>query len=498
MHFEAPCSCQPGVAIAAVALAALAGCAAITARPELSPNRYAPAAANQAWSPPAASAPEYAIPTAAHVPDQVSTPSPAAAATPPEFGLAKLIDISLTNNPATRAAWERARAAAASYGASRAAYYPRLSAAVPAGYSRRIEELPGKTGVLKESYAKPVLQLTYTLFDFGRRNADDEIARQRLAAANFTFDRELQSVVFATQRGFYALAAAKAGVTAAAENLTLATTDANAVRDRVELGLATQPALLLARERVAQSEFDLANARLFVHEGQAALAQALGVAANAPFEVEGLQSQQVSVSLGSQVDDLIADAVRRRPDLAAQVATLKARDSGVDRARADFYPALSALGNYSEQARNFQFDGPPTEKPVQPQYTGQIALSWDLFTGFQRLNQLRRAEADREAAVAVLQTDEIDAIAEVWRAYHEFEATRHKYDYAQALLAATEEAYAANLDTYRQGLSTIVELLTAGRDLANARYTVIQSTADLLTASAAVAYAVGAVEMPRG
>ena len=68
---------------------------------------------------------------------------------------------------------------------------------------------------------------------------------------------------------------------------------------------------------------------------------------------------------------------------------------------------------------------------------------------------------------------------------------------AKALLAASQESYDANLDTYRQGLSTIVELLTADRDLANARYTIIQSRADLLTSSAAVAYAVGAIEMPR-
>jgi outer membrane protein TolC len=266
------------------------------------------------------------------------------------------------------------------------------------------------------------------------------------------------------------------------------------VRNRVELGLATQPALLLARERVAQSEFDLANARLYVREGQANLAQALGVAANAPFDVESLRSQQVPRSLDGQVDDLIAAAVRRRPDLAAQVATLKPRESGVDNARAEFYPA--AVGNYGEQLGTF-----PVRRSAHPEAaagsTPLRSLSWDLFTGFQRLNQRRKAEADQAAATASLQTDEVGAIAEVWRAYHEFAATRSKYDYAQALLAATDEAYAATLDTYRQGLSTIVELLTAGRDLATARYAVIQSTADLLTASAAVAYAVGAVEPPR-
>jgi outer membrane protein len=84
----------------------------------------------------------------------------------------------------------------------------------------------------------------------------------------------------------------------------------------------------------------------------------------------------------------------------------------------------------------------------------------------------------------------------VWRAYYEFQTALSRYTYAKALLAASQESYDANLDTYRQGLSTIVELLTADRDLANARYTIVQSRADLLTSSAAVAYAVGAIETP--
>ncbi len=106
------------------------------------------------------------------------------------------------------------------------------------------------------------------------------------------------------------------------------------------------------------------------------------------------------------------------------------------------------------------------------------------------------AQADREVARAELRTLEIEAIAQVWRAYYEFESSLSKYDYAESLLAATQESYDANLETYREGLSTIVELLTAERDLANARYTIIQSKAELLTAYAAVAYAAGAVRNP--
>lgn len=484
-------------ALLAVA-AGVAGCAFVAEQPEIAPDRYAPPAASQQWSPPQGGDHEYAIPAAERAPDRIpeppSSPARSGAAT---YDLGKLIEISLTNNPETRVAWQRARAAAASYGSSRAAYYPTVTTSTPAGYTRQIIELSGATGVFKQWYAEPTLQLTYRLLDFGRRSADDEIFRQQLAAANFAFNRELQTVVFNTERAFYALAAAKAGVTAAEQNLELTKTDNDAVRGRVDLGLATQPELLLARARVAQSEFDLANARLLVREAQANLALAIGVAANSPFEVESLQSQRVPASFGREVDQLIEDAIRQRPDLAAQVASLNARQAGIERARAEFYPKVDALANYGEQMWNFQLNGPPTQKPIQPQYTGQIAFSWDLFRGFERLNQLRQAEADRAAAAASLETGGLGAIAEVWRAYYELDSTQKKYDYAEALLAATQDAYAANLDTYRLGLSTIVELLTADRDLANARFAMIQSTADLLTSSAAVAYSVGAIEMPK-
>jgi outer membrane protein len=476
------------------AACSLIGCSYFAEAPEIAPNRYGPVAADIPWSPPKKYAGDYAVPAAERAPQQV--PRSPAEASHTQLSLPRLVDVALTNNPDTRVAWQRARAAAAAYGSSRAEYYPTLSTHTHAGYTRQLVELPGTVAVFDQWYAEPVLRLTYTLLDFGRRDADDERARNQLAASNFTFNRELQTVVFNTQRAFYALAASHAGVTAAQQNLELAKTDNDAVQKRVDLGLATEPELLLARERVAQSEYDLASARLVVRESEASLALAIGVAANTPFEVESLASQQVPKSLGREVDELIADAVRQRPDLAAQVASLNASEAGIKRARAEFYPTVNVLGEYGEQAWNFTLQGPPSVTTAQPQYTGEMLLDWDIFTGFKRLNDLKQAEASRAEAAATLQSSELGAIAEVWRAYYEFESTRKKYEYAEALLAATNEAYSANLDTYRQGLSTIVELLTADRDLANARFTMIQSTADLLTSSAAVAYAVGAIEMP--
>jgi outer membrane protein TolC len=359
-----------------------------------------------------------------------------------------------------------------------------------------VVQLPGTAGTLKQWQAEPVAEMTYTLLDFGRRASAAEVARNRLIANNFIFNRTIQDVVFKTEASFYGLDAAQAAVTAAEQNLQLAQTDYEAVQQRVNLGLANQPELLLAKERAAQSRFDLANAHLHVHDAEAQLSVALGVPANEVPRIEGLEHQPIPKSLNAGVEVLIREARRKRPDLAARVASLRQSEADVAQARAQLYPVVGLSGNYGENVWNFRFALPRTVQTSQPLYSAFLTLKWDAFTGFRLTNDVRKAEADREVTRAGLQSLEIDAIAQVWRAYYEFESSLSKYEYAVSLLEAARESYDANLQTYRQGLSTIIELLTAQRDLANARYTLIQSKAEVLTAYAAVAYAAGAVRIP--
>ena len=412
------------------------------------------------------------------------------------YDLAGLIDVALRNNPRTRRAWEAARAAAASYGASRSPYYPQASVESDSGYARIPFELPGGFGAVKQWQTDSEVALTYTLLDFGRRASASEQAREELIAANFSANRTIQDVVFGVQQTFYAFDAVEAAVAAARQNLELAKSDFDSVKQRVDLGLATQPELLLAQERLAQSRFDLANADQLLRDAQANLAVALGIAADTAFKVQPLDNEAVPKSLRHDVETLIADARRSRPDLAARKAQVRASDAAVDQAKAQWYPTVDASGIYGENVWNYTFNGPPSVQIAAPQYSAMLTIKWDLFTGFRRLNDVRKAEADREVAGADLKTLEIEAIAQVWRAYFEFQSSLSKYEYAQSLIAASQESYAANSESYRQGLSTIVELLTAQRDLANARYTLIQSKSELLTAYAAVAYSIGRIDLP--
>jgi len=469
----------------------LEGCAGISDRPELYPDNWAATRPDREWMGLSNMGSKLTFP---HSEIAVEPLKSVSVQTGHEYDLPTLIDMALINNPETQRAWSTARSAAAGFGAAQAPYYPQVGFASDIGYQRTIVELPSASGVLKQWQADPIVTLNWTLLDFGRRESASRSALDRLIAANLAFNRAIREVVFNTESAFYALDAADGAVIAARQNQKLAETDLDAVRQRVDLGLATEPQLLLAQETVAQSRFDLANAQLMVDDAEAQMAVALGIPADPPVRIVGLEAQAPPQALNRSVEALIAEARSKRPDLAARAASLRASEADVREARAQFFPVVGLSAGYGENLWNFTFQTPSSVQTGQPQYSALLTLRWDIFTGFKRLNDVRRTESDREVARSELKSAEINTIAQVWHAYFDVDSSRSKYAFAQSLVRSSQESYDANLETYRQGLSTIVELLTAERDLANARYTFIQSKAQLLTAYVALAYAAGAVD----
>ena len=119
-------------------------------------------------------------------------------------------------------------------------------------------------------------------------------------------------------------------------------------------------------------------------------------------------------------------------------------------------------------------------------------MRWDLFTGFDRYYAVQQATAEKGAAVSQLRAAQLDVIAQTWTAYYDFLSAKKKRDAAQALLDSSEESFAANFESHRYGLATITDLITAERDVMSARYTLIQSKADLLITSSNLLHATGA------
>ncbi len=300
------------------------------------------------------------------------------------------------------------------------------------------------------------------------------------------------------ERSFYVLAAAIADVSAAEANLKLANVALASVEERHQVGLATKPQVLLAKQVQAQAVYDLETANSQVHDAEAGLRQTVGVPADTDVNIDAGQLDRLPKNLSDDVEALIAEAVKQRPDLAAQIAAVRAGDAAVARARAEFFPQISVGGNYGQAIWNYTVNGGHTQNLNQPFYGVGLTMRWDLFTGFDRYYAVQKATAQKGAALSELKSLQLNIIAATWTAYYDFLSAKKKRDAAQALLNASEESYAANFESHRYGLATITDLITAERDVMSARYTLIQSKADLLISSCNLLHAVGASSRSSG
>src|SRR5262245_28992552 len=446
------------------------------------PTPLAPPAVDRPWTAPAGAAgpppPGLGV---APVPDRERL-----------YDLPALVDLALRANPATRLAWQQARAAAARVGIAESAWLPVLAARA-AGGTARVEHRTAMGPVFTAGpSATSLLTLQWTLLDFGRRAADDERAWQELLATNFQFNRTHQEVTFAVERTFYAYDASRARVDAAEASLASAVAVAQAADARMAHELATQTEVLLARQEQARAQFDLQAARRGVADTQSALAEALGISPGAMPRTVLLADLPLPAGLSESADATMDRALAARPDLASRLATLRARDAEVRRARAEFRPRIGVAGSGGGTAGRFTPQGVDrTFSYSEPLYTGFLEFSWTLFEGFARENAVRAAEARRGEAEAAITQLQLEALRQVWKSYADVQVALLQVDYAKALLDASQDAYASALTSYTSGLADILDTLAAERDLARARMTMIDSRAELLNSAAALAFAVG-------
>jgi outer membrane protein TolC len=407
------------------------------------------------------------------------------------YDLTALVDLALRTSPQTRRVWYAALAADAQYRQSAAPNYPKVAAEVSGSYFKLPIQFPGETLVIRNEAFLPLFKVSYDLLDFGRTRSTEQSAREQLVAANFAFNQSIQDVVFNVEKAYYVLSAADASVNAAKANLKLARTSLEAVQDRHQVGLATEPQVMLAKQVEAQAVYDLENAKSMVHDAEAGLRQAVGIAADTNIRIVSAQLDRMPKKLNDDVDHLMADALKQRPDVAAQIALVRAANAAILHAKSDFYPEVELSGNYGQIIWGYTVNGGNTQNLNQPFYGALLTLRWNLFTGFDRYYGLQKATAERDSARAELKSLQLNVIAAVWTAYYDYLSAKKKRDASEALVNASEESYQANLQSHRHGLATITDLISAERDLMAARYTLIQNKADLLITSSALLHATG-------
>lgn len=397
------------------------------------------------------------------------------------LGLAEVVDQSLCNNPRTREAWANARVQAGLTGVSQAAYLPSLNAV--ASSSRKRTDIGTNSQSVTQNTAS--LSLSYLLYDFGGREANLENSRQLLNAAISTQDATRQAVFLSALQAFYQVHATDAAVQAAWESERAAQESFKAAEARYLAGTATPADKLQAQTAYSQAMLTRIKAEGSLKNAQGTLANVMGLEAQRPVRLAPIQAAFPEQRFERDLDTLVAEARRNRPDLQSAEARFQAAQASIAAARADGMPALSVAAGPGYQS----IDGVSSR-------TGSIGLTLNipLFTGFANSYQIRAAEARAEASAAQRQQLAQQVALEVWQSYQNLLTATQTLRTTADLLASAEASERVARGRYQAGVGNILDLLNAQSALASARLQRVQSAFDWHVSRAALAQAMGVLD----
>jgi outer membrane protein TolC len=401
--------------------------------------------------------------------------------------LAQLIDFALRTSPATRATWSDARAAAAVVGSKRSAYYPQVEVNGNLGFTHQTFGLSGLQ-IEYKSWGTSA-QLSWLLLDLGTRASDVAEARALLAAANLSHDTQVADLVLGVEQAYTQYQSAKALLSAQKASVSEAQTNHQAAEERRRAGVATIADVLQAKTALSQAQLQLQSVEGQVNTLRGAVATSVGVPATVNIEVEDLPQVSVEAQL-SRIEELIAQAERDRPELARARAQAIAAQSHAQSVRWRGWPQLvlnaNAQRNYfiSQGARHGD------------NYGAALVLRIPLFSGFKDSFDAAQAEEQAKAASARAESVEQQVILQVWSSYHGVRTAAQRVRTARDLLASAEQSEQVAAGRYKEGVGTILDVLTAQAALASARAQEVQARADWLLAVASLAHDTGALGPP--
>jgi len=412
------------------------------------------------------------------------------------YTLAELVDVAEHHNPSTRTIWERAKQKARELGLAKSAYYPEFEGLAVFGDQRSIDPFPkplaprGYTTV-EVPIVQPEVTLQYLVFDFGKREGSVDSAKAEKLAAGADVIQVNQALAFRVASAYYRLVTAQERLQASQDTLRTAQTTQDAAENRLDNGLSTLPDVLNARAETSQAVFDEESADGDEKIARVTLTETVGADPSPNIVIDSQRSAPLPERLTMSIEALIDRAMKDRPELMAQNLRIRSAEGRIRAARAEYKPQIVLSGSVAQTSvwptADYGQFGPASE----PTWSVALGVQWRIFDGGVRKNELLIAESKRREAEDELTAKHDQTTREVWTAYIAFRTALRKHDAAVALLESANASYSASLDAYKYGVKNLVDVVTAEKQLAQARLSSVSARSELFLEAVNLEFATG-------
>lgn len=191
------------------------------------------------------------------------------------------------------------------------------------------------------------------------------------------------------------------------------------------------------------------------------------------------------------IEALIDRAMANRPDLMAQTLRIRSAEARIRAASAEYKPQIVLTGSAAQTSVWPTSDYGQLGSASEPTWSVALGIEWRIFDGGVRKNELLIAKSERREAQDELTTKDDETTREVWTAYIGFRTALRKHDAAVALLESANASYSASLDAYKYGVKNLVDVVTAEKELAQARLSNVSARSELFIEAVNLEFATG-------
>jgi outer membrane protein TolC len=433
------------------------------------------------------------------------TPAPdvaqrrAAANVPQKVNVAQATDIAVIDSPAyanERAIYQTARAR---YYAEKGALLPSISAGgsvtrdfdqsrIDSGSGASPSPAPAGGHSISTTFNASI-NIQQLIFDGGRAIAAIKAASENNIAGRDTLLRDLQTLENTVAKAYYAVLASDATVTADANLVREFQTQENSIRASIRAGSA-------ARSDLASAQYQTAKAR-----GALVAAQGQQIAAQSAF----------ATTIGLDPDTLIqpVETSAASPAVPAQPTYAKSLAQALLQ-RADYMAAQHAVASANQNLRYAKLARMPTitanasagtskSEPFEPKWSpsGSIGASISIPIYDQGLTNynIASAAAALDQANAALTSTKLGVESDVRSGLANLFSARAQLVQARLEVQSARVSLDAANAQYHVGVATIVDIVTAEANLAQAQTDYVSALYGLRTAEENYNFAVGVSDL---
>ncbi len=397
--------------------------------------------------------------------------------------------MALAHSPLLKVAAQDQIASSEAVGEARGSYYPTLGvrggvsrwqshAFLPSGLSN--PNLSSTVGPTDDWSAGGFAR--YLLYDGGVRRAGLEAGKALESGVAQDGETTRLNVVFDVHQAFYQVAVALELQTVASNSLANAESHLGIAKHRQVAGDTTEADVLRTQVAADNSKAELIRTESLIRIAKGDLNAVMGLPAETSIDIDTVQAA-LSCSDDMNITNLLEQAIRTRPEIAAAQSAVAAAHQQVQATKGAFGPKVYADGSYGRRDDSAALED-------EAWFAG-VSVELSVFEGLSTQHKLARTRAEVVKAEAGLERVRLVVRKDVWAAHARVQEAREMVQATTTQVRDAEESLRLMSARYKAGAATVTDLLDVQTALTAAEARHVQARWSCQQAQSALRRATG-------